>query len=142
MIESTLAKDSLSHRGSLRVFHADMNVAESLSVAQNIAITDDGGNLLSFVRMEGTKLLSKETAISKVMTTTSIRQAMGQLNPTLELELIVAAGGSLINIEGGQALIVANYCVGATGVDSGTGQQGIVIANAETAALISEEPEL
>ena len=124
------------------MFQADMNVAESLSVAQNIAITDDGGNLLTFVRMEGTKLLSKETAISKAMSTTSIRKSMAQLNPTLELELIIAAGGRLINIEGGQALIVANYCVGGTGVDSSTGQQGIVIANAEAAALISEEPEL
>lgn len=142
MSESMLAKHSLSHRGALRVFQADMNVAESLSVAQNIAITDDGGNLLTFVRMEGTKLLSKETAISKAMSTTSIRKTMAQLNPTLELELIVAAGGRLINIEGGQALIVANYCVGGTGVDSGAGQQGIVIANAEAAVLISEEPEL
>lgn len=134
MSKWTLAKHRLSHRDALRVLQAAMKEAESLSVAQNIAIADDGGNLLA-VRMNDTKLLSKENVISKAMISASHRQA------TIQLKLAVAAGGRLTNLNS-QPLIVAGYCVGGIGVGSGTGQQDIAVTKAGAAALTSEESEL
>ncbi|WP_249975551.1 GlcG/HbpS family heme-binding protein [Vreelandella olivaria] len=126
----------LTHHAALGVLHAAIAKAEQLGVAQNIAIVDEGGNLLAFARMEGAKLLSRETAISKAISAASHRQPTAQLDPTLELKLAIAAGGRLTNLEGGQPLMVDDVCVGGIGVGSGTGQQDIEVAKAGAAALL------
>ena len=45
-----------------------------LSVAENIAVVDDGGHLLTFVRMDGARPASVDTAITKAVSAATMRR--------------------------------------------------------------------
>jgi uncharacterized protein GlcG (DUF336 family) len=129
----------LTHEGALKALAGAVAKAEELGVAQNITIVDDGGNLLAFVRMDGAKLLSRETSISKAITAASHRQPTSRLNPADEIKLAIAGGGRLTNLEGGLPIVIAGQCVGAVGVGSGTGAQDVEVARAALAAIDAED---
>jgi glc operon protein GlcG len=129
----------LTHEGALKALAGAIAKAEELSVAQNITIVDDGGNLLAFVRMDGAKLLSRETSMSKAVTAASHRQPTSRLDPTNEIKLAIAGGGRLTNLEGGLPIVIAGQCVGAVGVGSGAGAQDVEVARAALAAIEAED---
>ncbi|WPO40353.1 heme-binding protein [Tardiphaga sp. 42S5] len=129
----------LTHEGALKALAGAIAKAEELGVAQNITIVDDGGNLLAFVRMDGAKLLSRETSMSKAITAASHRQPTSRLNPADEIKLAIAGGGRLTNLEGGLPIVIAGQCVGAVGVGSGTGAQDVEVARAALAAIDAED---
>ncbi|MGM4885062.1 GlcG/HbpS family heme-binding protein [Tardiphaga sp. 20_F10_N6_6] len=129
----------LTHEGALKALAGAVAKAEELGVAQNITIVDDGGNLLAFVRMDGAKLLSRETSMSKAITAASHRQPTSRLNPADEIKLAIAGGGHLTNLEGGLPIVIAGQCVGAVGVGSGTGAQDVEVARAALAAIDAED---
>jgi glc operon protein GlcG len=129
----------LTHEGALKALAGAVAKAEELGVAQNVTIVDDGGNLLAFVRMDGAKLLSRETSMSKAITAASHRQPTSRLNPADEIKLAIAGGGRLTNLEGGLPSVIAGQCVGAVGVGSGTGAQDVEVARAALAAIDAED---
>jgi len=129
----------LTHEGALKALAGAVAKAEELGVAQNVTIVDDGGNLLAFVRMDGAKLLSRETSMSKAITAASHRQPTSRLNPSDEIKLAIAGGGRLTNLEGGLPIVIAGQCVGAVGVGSGTGAQDVEVARAALAAIDAED---
>jgi glc operon protein GlcG len=136
---TTKASLKLTHEGALKALAGAVAKAEALGVPQNIAIVDDGGNLLAFVRMDGAKMLSRETSMSKAVTAASHRQPTSRLNPADELKLAVAGGGRLTNLEGGLPIVIAGHCIGAIGVGSGTGAQDVEVARAGLAAIDAED---
>ena len=125
----------LTHAGALVALSAAVARAEEMGVPQNISIVDDGGNLLAFVRMDGAKLLSRETSLSKAISAASHRQPTSRLDPALELKLAIASGGRLTNLEGGFPIIIDGVCVGGIGVGSGKGSEDVDVAKAALAAL-------
>jgi uncharacterized protein GlcG (DUF336 family) len=125
----------LTHAGALQALAGAIAKAEELGVPQNISVVDDGANLLAFVRMDGAKLLSRETSLSKAMTAASHRQPTARLDPANEIKLAIAAGGRLTNLEGGLPILFDGQCVGAVGVGSGTGAQDVEVARAALAAI-------
>ncbi|WP_441230034.1 GlcG/HbpS family heme-binding protein [Tardiphaga sp. 215_C5_N2_1] len=129
----------LTHEGALKALAGAVAKADELGVAQNITIVDDGGNLLAFVRMDGAKMLSRETSMSKAITAASHRQPTSRLNPADEIKLAIAGGGRLTNLEGGLPIVIAGQCVGAVGVGSGTGAQDVEVARAALAAIDAED---
>jgi uncharacterized protein GlcG (DUF336 family) len=129
----------LTHEGALKALAGAVAKAEELGVPQNITIVDDGGNLLAFVRMDGAKMLSRETSMSKAITAASHRQPTSRLNPADEIKLAIAGGGRLTNLEGGLPIVIAGQCVGAVGVGSGTGAQDVEVARAALAAIDAED---
>jgi uncharacterized protein GlcG (DUF336 family) len=136
---TTKASLKLTHEGALRALAGAVAKAEALGVPQNITIVDDGGNLLAFVRMDGAKMLSRETSLSKAITAASHRQPTSRLNPSDEIKLAIAGGGRLTNLEGGLPIVIAGQCVGAVGVGSGTGAQDVEVARAALAAIDAED---
>jgi uncharacterized protein GlcG (DUF336 family) len=136
---TTKASLKLTHQGALKALAGAVFKAEALGVPQNITIVDDGGNLLAFVRMDGAKLLSRETSMSKAITAASHRQPTSRLNPADEIKLAIAGGGRLTNLEGGLPIVIAGQCVGAVGVGSGTGAQDVEVARAALAAIDAED---
>ena len=137
MITRTALK--LTHEGALKVLNGALAKATELGVPQNITIVDEGGNLLAYVRMDGAKLLSRETSLSKAITAASHRQPSSRLNPKDEVKLSLAAGQRLTNLEGGLPIIIAGHVVGAIGVGSGTGAQDVEVARAGLAAIGAED---
>lgn len=136
---TTKASLKLTHEGALKALAGAVAKAEALGVPQNITIVDDGGNLLAFVRMDGAKMLSRETSLSKAITAASHRQPTSGLNPSDEIKLAIAGGGRLTNLEGGLPIVIAGQCVGAVGVGSGTGAQDVEVARAALAAIDAED---
>ncbi len=137
MITRTALK--LTHEGALKVLNGALAKATELGVPQNITIVDEGGNLLAFVRMDGAKLLSRETSLSKAITAASHRQPSSRLNPKDEMKLSLAAGQRLTNLEGGLPIIIDGHVVGAIGVGSGTGAQDVEVGRAGLAAIGAED---
>jgi glc operon protein GlcG len=131
----------LTHAGALKALAGAIAKATELGAPENISIVDEGGNLLAFVRMDGARLLSRETSMSKAITAASHRQPTSRLDPSNELKLAIAAGGRLTNLEGGLPIVIDGQCIGAVGVGSGTGVQDVEVARAALAAIGAEDQQ-
>jgi uncharacterized protein GlcG (DUF336 family) len=125
----------LTHEGAAKVLTAAVARAEEIGAPQCIAVTDDGGHLLAFARMDGAKVLSIDSSTAKARTAASSRAPTGGVAPELESRLAFATGGKLTNLPGGMPLVVEGCLVGAIGVGSGTGEQDTDVARAGVAAL-------
>jgi glc operon protein GlcG len=98
-----------------------------------VAITDIGGDLVYFEKMDGTQTGSVRGALGKA------RSAVLFKRPTKVFQDLVAAGGEglrilalegAVPIEGGLPLLMDGKIVGAIGVSGGTSQQDGVAAKA------------
>ena len=112
-----------------------LEAAQSLAVPQCIAVVDEGCNLLSFVRMDGSRVLSIESATRKAMTSAATGLPSGSLPSEKALHLAEATSGRMTNLPGGLPLIADGHVVGGSGVGSGTGEQDLEIARAAVAAF-------
>jgi glc operon protein GlcG len=125
----------LTHEGALKMLRAGIAKALDMKQPQCITITDDGGHLLAFVRMDGAKVLSIDSSRKKAMTAASARTPSGQTTAANEIKLALATEGKLTNLLGGLPVIVDGHVIGAIGVGSGTGEQDLEVAKAAIAAL-------
>ncbi|MFQ5915006.1 MAG: heme-binding protein [Nitrospinota bacterium] len=125
----------LTHEGALKLLHAAVKKAEEMNVPQCIAVVDDGGHLLAFLRMDGAKVLSIDSSTRKAMTAASSRVPTSGVSKENELKLAHATGGKLTNLKGGVPIIIDGHAVGAIGVGSGTGEEDLVVAKAALKAL-------
>ena len=125
----------LTHEGALKMLRAAVAKALEMKQPQCISITDDGGHLLAFVRMDGAKVLSIDSSLKKAMTAASSRVPTGQVHAAVETKLALATGGNLTNLLGGVPIVVDGHVIGAIGVGSGTGEQDLEVAKAAVAAL-------
>ena len=125
----------LTHDGALKMLRAAVAKALEMKQPQCISITDDGGHLLAFVRMDGAKVLSIDSSLKKAMTAASSRVPTGQIHASVETKLALATRGKLTNLLGGVPIVVEGHVIGAIGVGSGTGEQDLEVAKAALAAL-------
>lgn len=125
----------LTHTGALLILDAAMEAAETMGVPQCIAIVDEGCNLLAFIRMDGSRVLSVESATRKAMTAATTGQPTGNIPAEKALALAEATSGRMTNLLGGLPLLAKGQIVGGIGVGSGTGEQDLEIAFAAVAAF-------
>ncbi len=109
--------------------------ASEIGVAMDIAVVDDGGNLLAFHRMDGAKITSIEIAINKAFTAAATRKA------THEYAEIAGPGGPAFGIHvsnsgrftifgGGVPVFWNGHCVGGVGCSSGSPDEDREVAEA------------
>jgi glc operon protein GlcG len=131
----------LTLEGARAILAAAESKAREIKVPQNIAIVDEGGHLLVFVRMDGAKLSSIEVALTKARAAALRRSPTGpspsaaEPSVLLSLGLPLATGGKLTCIRGGLPLAVDGQCVGGIGVSAGTEEQDVEVAQAGVEAL-------
>lgn len=125
----------LTHEGAAKALEAAVAKALEIGAPQCIAVTDDGGHLLAFARMDGAKVLSIDSAMAKARTAASARVPTGELGEELERRMAAATRGKLTNLRGGLPIVVREHVVGAIGVGSGTAEQDVEVARAGIAAL-------
>jgi glc operon protein GlcG len=125
----------LTHEGALRILRAGIERAAAMERPQCIAVVDASGNLLAFVRMDGAKFLSIQTAQRKAITAANRRTATGGIEPAHAVELALVSSGSITNLKGGLPIEVDGQVLGAVGVSSGTGEQDLEVATAAVAAI-------
>jgi glc operon protein GlcG len=141
----TRGRVELNLAGAETILEAAQKKAASMKIAFNIAIVDDGGHLITFVRMDGARPASGYTALTKAITAATFRTETGPLpakgEPNLLLSLslqhaAVAGGGKGTALKGGAPIVVDGQVIGAVGVGGGTGEQDLEVAKAGIAALL------
>ena len=123
-----------------RVIAAAEKKAQEIGQPMNIAVADDGANLVSHVRMDGAWIGSVDVSINKAFTSRAFDIA------TKDLAAHAQSGGQFFGIHGsnhGRIMIFAGgiplkrdgKIVGAIGVSGGSGEQDHAVAEAGAAAF-------
>ncbi|MBV9036727.1 MAG: heme-binding protein [Acidobacteriaceae bacterium] len=123
-----------------RVIAAAEKKAQEIGQPMNIAVADEGGNLVSHVRMDGAWLGSIDVSINKAYTArafdistkdlASHSQSGGQF-----FGIHVSNHGRIMIFAGGIPLKKGGKVVGAIGVSGGSGDQDHSVAEAGAAAF-------
>jgi len=131
----------LTLEGARAVLASATKRAAELRTPVNIAVADDGGNLILFERMDGAKPSSISIAIVKSQASAMRRGATGPImagdhpNLPLTLGLAIASPALQTPIRGSAPLFVDGEIVGAIGVSGATEDQDVEIASAGAAAI-------
>ncbi len=131
----------LTLQGAQVALQAAQRRAVEIGVPMDIAVVDDGGHLLAFMRMDGAKLGSVAIAINKAHSAAIRRQATGpavaegQADLLLSLALAIGSHAEQTPIRGGLLLVIAGNVVGAIGVSSGSQDQDTEVALAGVEAF-------
>ena len=125
----------LTHAGALALIGAATQAAQAMGVPQCIAVVDEGCNLLAFVRMDGARVLSIDSATAKARTAATTGQPTGGIAPDKVMALAIATHGQMTNLLGGLPLRAAGHLVGGIGIGSGTGEEDVAVARAAVAAF-------
>ncbi len=132
----------LTLAGAKVMLEAGEAKAREMGLAMDIAVCDEGGNLLAFHRMEGAKITSIEVAIGKAFTSAATRlptakygELAGPGKPAFGIH--VSNIGRFMIFGGGLPISVDGEHVGGIGASSGTVDQDTVISQAGIDALIA-----
>jgi glc operon protein GlcG len=125
-----LDKKTLSLDAANKIVAGAIAEAKANNWSVDIAIVDEGGNLLSFQRMDGASIGAIDAAIGKARTASLYRR------PTKVLEEVAKTRPALLTLpnsvllQGGVPVVVNGQIVGAVGVGGVTSQQDEQIAEA------------
>lgn len=114
--------------------------ARDIGVPMNIAVVDEGANLVAFARMDGAWLGSIDIALGKAFTARAFDLGTGELAPMSQpgqpLYGITATNhGRVVILPGGLPLQAGGAVVGAIGVSGGEVAQDQQVAEAGAAAF-------
>lgn len=121
--------------------------AKELALSSDIAIVDEGANLIAFHRMDNARIAGIDIAQNKAWTSVAMKM------PTSNLAKAALPGGPSFGINttnhgrivilgGGIPLVKDGMIVGGIGVSGGTSAQDIEVANAAVRAFESiREPD-
>ena len=115
------------------IMQACIEEAEVIGVDMDIAITDDGGNLLMFQRMDNARITSIDISIGKSFTASASRKstrAYGEISvpgkPAFGIN--TSNQGKFSIVAGGLPLFAGDQIVGGVGCSSGTPDQDEIVA--------------
>lgn len=117
--------------------------ADRIGQPMNIAVVDDGANLVAFTSMDGTKLIGVDIAQRKALTSVYFQTDTKDLAPLVQpgqplFGIESTSGGRLVVFGGGVLLRDENGDVmGGVGVSAGTVDEDHQVADAGRAALPS-----
>jgi uncharacterized protein GlcG (DUF336 family) len=125
---------------ALRLIEAARKKAQEIKVPMNIAVVDDGNNLVAFQRMDGAWLGSINIAQNKAYTARAFDMETKTLAPLCQpgqplYGIHASNDGRLIIFPGGIPLKDGNTVIGAIGVSGGAVEQDQMVAEAGVAAL-------
>jgi uncharacterized protein GlcG (DUF336 family) len=116
--------------------------ANEIAVDMDVAVVDDGGHLLAFIRMDRARVTSIDVAINKAFTAACARRA------THEYAKVANAGGPSFGIHvsnqgrfmivgGGLPIFIDGIIAGGVGCSSGTPEQDREVAQAGIDRLLA-----
>ncbi len=131
---------SISLEQAEKISEAAKRKAKEISVPMNIAIVDEGANLVAFHRMDNAWLGSLDISIKKAKTARFFDMNTGEIGklsqPGQPLFGIEHSNGGLISFPGGVLIKDANNkIIGAIGVSGGSVEQDHEVASAGLLAL-------
>jgi uncharacterized protein GlcG (DUF336 family) len=128
---------------ALRVIAGARQKAREIDVPMNIAVVDEGDNLVAFERMDGAWLGSIDIAQGKAYTARAFNMSTKDLGPLCQpgeplYGLQASNGGRLIIFAGGIPLERAGEVLGAIGVSGGSVEQDQTVAEAGADAFAAD----
>ncbi len=134
-----ISKPVMSCDDALQVLAAARAEAEKNQWAVSIAVCDDGGHLLAFVRLPGANLASAAISQSKAHTAALMRRETKGVEEMINggRQAFLSAPGLTGMLEGGVPVMVGGQCAGAVGVSGVKADQDAQIARAGTLAVAS-----
>jgi uncharacterized protein GlcG (DUF336 family) len=123
------------------VIQAAVAEAKNRNWKMNVAVTDSGGNLVAFQRMDGAMLASIQIAEHKARAAVTFRRPTKVFEDGIQLMHLnyLLAFDGVIASRGGIPLIDQNTIIGAIGSSGGADSQDEVISEAG-AAVINDLP--
>ncbi|HUS08084.1 MAG TPA: heme-binding protein [Bryobacteraceae bacterium] len=123
-----------------KVIDAAEEKAAAIGQPMNIAVADEGGNLVAFARMDGAWMGSINIAINKAFTSRAFdisTQDLSKLTQPGEdfFGIHVSNQGRIMIFAGGVPLKEGGKVVGAIGVSGGSGKQDHAVAEAGAKAF-------
>ena len=123
-----------------RVIAAAEKKAAQVGQPMNIAVADEGGNLVAHVRMDGAWIGSVDVPINKALTARAFDIATNALAPNAQpgqqfYGIDGYKGGRIMIFAGGVPLVMNGDGVGAVGVSGGDGRQDQTVAEAAARAF-------
>ena len=120
---------------ALKIIDAARKKAQDIKVPMNIAVVDEGNNLVAFQRMDGAWLGSINIAQNKAYTARAFNMSTKELAPLCQpgqplFGIHASNDGRLIIFPGGIPLKDGNTVVGAIGVSGGSVEQDQEVAEA------------
>ncbi len=131
---------SIGLREARRIIAAAEKKAEELGQPMNVAVVDDGGNLVAFERMENAWLGSIDISQKKAWTSRAFDITTKDLGANSQsgdqfFGIHASNGGKVMIFAGGIPLKIDGKVVGAVGISGGSGEQDHAVAEAGAAAL-------
>ena len=123
-----------------RIIAAAEKKSEELGQPMNVAVVDDGGNLVAFERMENAWLGSIDISQKKAWTSRAFDITTKDLGANSQsgdqfFGIHASNDGKVMIFAGGIPLRSEGKVVGAIGVSGGSGEQDHAVAEAGAAAL-------
>ncbi len=123
-----------------RIIAAAEKKAQEIGQPMNIAVADEGGNLVSHVRMDNAWLGSIDISINKAYTSRAFDISTKDLATHSQsgnqfFGIHASNSGKIMIFAGGIPLKKDGKVVGAIGVSGGSGEQDHAVAEAGAAAL-------
>jgi uncharacterized protein GlcG (DUF336 family) len=123
-----------------KVIAAAEKKAVAIGQPMNVAVADEGGNLVAHVRMDGAWMGSIDISIKKAFTARAFDIATKDLAPLAQpgrdfFGINASNDGRIMIFAGGIPLKRGGKVVGAVGVSGGSGEQDQAVAEAGAAAF-------
>jgi uncharacterized protein GlcG (DUF336 family) len=127
----------ISLEQALAVIQAAVAEAKKRNWKMNVAISDSGGNLVAFQRMDGAMLASIQIAEHKARAAVTFRRPTKVFEDGVQLMHLnyLLAFDGIIASRGGIPLIDQGVIIGAIGCSGGTDSQDEVVSKAGAAAI-------
>lgn len=133
--------DQVTMEAAQAVLDAAVSRANEIGVPMNIAVVDEGANLVAFIRMNNTKLIGTDISQKKALTSVYFQMDTRDLVPLVQpgaalYGIEATSQGRLVVFGGGVALRDENgKVVGGVGVSAGSVEEDHDVAAAGAAAF-------
>ena len=137
------ATRALTYAGARLALDAALTSAAEIGGAFNIAVTDTGGVVLAFARMDDAFALSGGIAIDKARTVVGFggipsADLYAGIQSEEPVRFGIAKREGVAAFGGGVPILVGGELVGAVGASGGSAEQDTQVAGAGAAAVVAE----
>lgn len=109
--------------------------ATEIGCALSIAITDAGGHLLAFTRMDGTPALTANIAVKKAFTSAISATPTNAWMERAQANQALLSFPDIVSVQGGLPIMLDGVCIGAVGASGAAPEIDEAVAQAAVDAL-------
>lgn len=136
---------TLTLQAAQAMLDAAQHKAAEIGQPMNIAVVDEGTNLVAFVSMDGTKLIGEDISRRKAETAVLFQMTTRDLVPLVQpgaalYGIEATTQGRLVVFGGGIPIVDGGEVVGGIGVSAGSVEQDHDVAQAGADAYVATRP--